>query len=600
MEVAQVNIPVAILIWLMIYPMMVQVDFSSIRKAGKNTKGLVVTLTINWLIKPFTMAIFAVIFLKYLFSAFINPSLSNEYVAGAILLGAAPCTAMVFVWSYLTKGDPAYTLIQVAVNDLVILIAFVPIVKFLLGVNQITVPYDTLIYSTIFFVVIPLVTGYISRKYLLKTKGTAWFENVFLKALKPVTIFGLLFTLIILFAFQGHVMLQNPLHIFLIGVPLTVQTYFIFFLGYLWAKKWHLKQSIAAPAAMIGASNFFELSVALAISIFGLKSGAVLATVVGVLVEVPIMLSLVKFSNITAKKFDLKSKLIAQLPPIEKKHPLWEKMVIATDLSEASDKIISYIVLYGRFLPKEAKLVHVISVESAGGLEKILKKKEKSIIEKQEKELKAAGIVTSYDLSYGIPFVEINRIIADEGYKLLVLSAYNKQRAKILLGSISDSIISNIKIPTLLIKCPEFKSDVCRSFSVGGNILFPTDFSDNALTAFEVMVNVASQLNSKVTLYHVHGGFFHRIPMSERNKRKRLAVFEKVLSDYGIKEVKTKISKGNLKTTLIREINSNRYDLVIMGTRGKSLSEGILISDIAHAVAWKSNTSILFVPYIKS
>lgn len=304
LEISQVNIPIAILIWLMIYPMMVQIDFSSIVRVGKKPKGLTVTLLVNWLIKPFTMAFFAVIFLKYVFSAFIEPALAKEYIAGAILLGAAPCTAMVFVWSYLTKGDPAHTLVQVAVNDLVILIAFVPIVKFLLGVNQITVPYDTLIYSTILFVVVPLTGGYLSRVYLLQRKGKAWFEKVFLKALKPVTILGLLLTLVILFAFQGNIILGNPFHILLIAVPLTIQTYFIFFVGYWWSRKWKLTHYIASPAALIGASNFFELAVAVAISLFGLKSGAALATVVGVLTEVPIMLSLVKFSNKTRHWFD--------------------------------------------------------------------------------------------------------------------------------------------------------------------------------------------------------------------------------------------------------------------------------------------------------
>ncbi len=314
LELSQVNIPVAILIWLMIYPMMVQIDFSSIVRVGKKPKGLAVTLIVNWLIKPFTMAIFAVIFFKYVFAAFINPVLAKEYIAGAILLGAAPCTAMVFVWSYLTKGNPAHTLVQVAVNDLVILVAFVPIVKFLLGVNEITVPYDTLIYSTILFVVVPLTGGYLSRIYLLKRKGAEWFEHVFLKALKPVTIMGLLLTLVILFAFQGNIILGNPLHILLIAVPLTIQTYFIFFIGYWWSKKWRLPHAIASPAAMIGASNFFELAVAVAISLFGLKSGAALATVVGVLTEVPIMLSLVKFSNKTRHWFEPKKEKVAQQP----------------------------------------------------------------------------------------------------------------------------------------------------------------------------------------------------------------------------------------------------------------------------------------------
>ena len=303
LEVAHVNIPVAILIWLMIYPMMLQIDFSSIVNVAKKPKGLTVTLVVNWLIKPFTMALFAFIFFKHIFGAFINPVLAKEYIAGAILLGTAPCTAMVFVWSYLTKGNPAHTLVQVAVNDLVILFAFVPIVKFLLGVNQITVPYDTLIYSVVLFVVIPLAGGYISRVQLIKHKGVEWFENVFLKILKPVTVFGLLLTLIIIFAFQGKTILTNPFHIILIAVPLSIQTYFIFAVGYFWSKKWRLTHDIASPAALIGASNFFELSVAVAISLFGLKSGATLVTVVGVLTEVPIMLSLVNFSNKTRRWF---------------------------------------------------------------------------------------------------------------------------------------------------------------------------------------------------------------------------------------------------------------------------------------------------------
>jgi ACR3 family arsenite transporter len=298
-EIARVNIPVAILIWMMIFPMMVQIDFSSIIQAGKRPKGLTLTLIINWLVKPFTMAAISVLFIRHIFSSFISPDLANQYIAGAILLGAAPCTAMVFVWSYLTKGNPAYTLVQVAVNDLVILAAFIPIVGFLLGINGITIPYDTLLYSVIFFVVVPLTMGYIARIYLLKRKGSEWFEKVFLKILKPVTVIGLLLTLVILFAFQGEIILNNPFHILLIAIPLIFQTYFIFGLAYYWAKKWRISHDIASPAALIGASNFFELAVAVAISLFGLSSGAALATVVGVLTEVPVMLSLVAFSNRT-------------------------------------------------------------------------------------------------------------------------------------------------------------------------------------------------------------------------------------------------------------------------------------------------------------
>ncbi|MGO1370115.1 ACR3 family arsenite efflux transporter, partial [Senegalia sp. (in: firmicutes)] len=262
-----------------------------------------VTCVTNWLIKPFTMYLIATFFLKVVFKAWIGPDLANEYLAGAVLLGAAPCTAMVFVWSHLTKGDPAYTLVQVAVNDIILLLAFTPIVAFLLGVSNVIVPYDTLILSVVLFVVIPLLGGYLSRKYIIKNKGLDYFENVFLKKFDNTTIVGLLLTLIIIFSFQGEIILNNPVHIVLIAVPLIIQTFLIFFIAYLWAKTWKLKHNIAAPAAMIGASNFFELAVAVAISLFGLQSGATLATVVGVLVEVPVMLALVKIANGTSGWF---------------------------------------------------------------------------------------------------------------------------------------------------------------------------------------------------------------------------------------------------------------------------------------------------------
>ncbi|GAA0124982.1 ACR3 family arsenite efflux transporter [Clostridium sp. CTA-19] len=298
-EYYNVSIPVAILIWLMIYPMMLKIDFNSIVDVTKKPKGLVVTCVTNWLIKPFTMYFIAAFFLKVVFKGFIPENLATEYLAGAVLLGAAPCTAMVFVWSYLTKGDPAYTLVQVAVNDLIILIAFAPIVAFLLGVSDVTVPYGTLILSTILFVVIPLTAGYLTRKYVVRNKGIEYFNNIFLKKFDNITIIGLLLTLIIIFSFQGEIILNNPFHILLIAVPLTIQTFLIFTIAYGWAKLWKLPHSVAAPAGMIGASNFFELAVAVAISLFGLKSGATLATVVGVLTEVPIMLTLVKIANNT-------------------------------------------------------------------------------------------------------------------------------------------------------------------------------------------------------------------------------------------------------------------------------------------------------------
>ena len=303
-EYAQVSIPVAILIWLMIYPMMLKIDFSSIVEATKKPKGLTVTCVTNWLIKPFTMYVIAWFFLKVVFKPFIPDLLATDYLAGAVLLGAAPCTAMVFVWSYLTDGDAAYTLVQVAVNDLILLVAFTPIVAFLLGVSNVSVPYDTLFLSVILFVVIPLTGGYLSRTYIIKNKGLDYFENVFLKKFNNITIIGLLLTLVIIFSFQGEVIMNNPIHIALIAIPLTIQTFLIFVIAYGWSKAWKLPHNIASPAAMIGASNFFELAVAVAISLFGLQSGATLATVVGVLVEVPVMLALVRIANNTKHWFD--------------------------------------------------------------------------------------------------------------------------------------------------------------------------------------------------------------------------------------------------------------------------------------------------------
>jgi len=297
LNLATVNIPVAILVWLMIFPMMVQIDFSSIKDVGRNPRGLALTLIVNWLIKPFSMAFFAWIFFDKIYGAFLTPDLASEYIAGAILLGAAPCTAMVFVWSYLTKGDPEYTLVQVAINDLVLLVAFIPIVKFLLGVTSVVIPVDTLVSSVVIFVVIPLAAGFIVNKTLIRSHGKDWFEQSFLPKLKPVSIIALLSTLILLFAFQGEKIIENPIHIVLIAIPLIIQTYFIFFAAWIVGKKMTLPHCILSPGSMIGASNFFELAVAVAIALFGLNSGAALVTVVGVLIEVPIMLSLVHLSN---------------------------------------------------------------------------------------------------------------------------------------------------------------------------------------------------------------------------------------------------------------------------------------------------------------
>ena len=302
-EYAKVSIPMAILIWLMIYPMMMKVNFQSIKNVGRNPKGLFVTWITNWLIKPFTMYGIASLFFFGIFKAFIAPELATEYLAGAVLLGAAPCTAMVFVWSTLTKGDPAYTVVQVATNDLIILVAFVPIVKFLLGVSNVTVPWDTLFLSVILFVVIPLAGGMLTRSLVIKNHGSDYFENRFVKKFDGVTTIGLLLTLVLIFAFQGKIILENPLHIVLIAVPLVLQTFLIFAIAYTTCYLLKLPHRIAAPAGMIGASNFFELAVAVAIALFGTTSPAALATTVGVLTEVPVMLLLVRLANRTRDRF---------------------------------------------------------------------------------------------------------------------------------------------------------------------------------------------------------------------------------------------------------------------------------------------------------
>lgn len=298
-EYEQISIPIAVLIWLMIYPMMMKVDFESIRNVGKNPRGLYVTWVVNWLIKPFTMYAIAALFFMVIFKPWIAPELARDYLAGAVLLGAAPCTAMVFVWSHLTKGNPAYTVVQVATNDLIILVAFVPIVKFLLGISDVSVPWSTLIWSVVLFVVIPLAGGVLTRHWVIKHRGITYFNEVFLPKFNHATIAGLLLTLVMIFSFQGEVILGNPWHILLIAIPLTLQTFLIFFAAYWPCRKLKLPHDVAAPAGMIGASNFFELSVAVAIAVFGAASPVALATIVGVLVEVPVMLILVKIANRT-------------------------------------------------------------------------------------------------------------------------------------------------------------------------------------------------------------------------------------------------------------------------------------------------------------
>ena len=303
MQIAGISIPIAILIWIMIYPMMIKVDFQSIRQIKDNPKGLFLTWIVNWLIKPFTMYLLGSFFLFYVFKSFIPQNLARQYLAGAVLLGAAPCTAMVFVWSTLTHGRAAYTVVQVATNDCIILFAFVPIVKFLLGVSKVSVPYSTLFVSIFLFVVIPLAGGILTRVIMVKKKGKDYLENVFIHKFDYVTTVGLLLTLVLIFTSQSAVIISNPIHIILIAIPLIIQTFLIFFIAYLSAKAIHLPFDIAAPAGMIGASNFFELAVAVAIALFGTTSPAALATTVGVLTEVPVMLTLVHIANNTQNWF---------------------------------------------------------------------------------------------------------------------------------------------------------------------------------------------------------------------------------------------------------------------------------------------------------
>lgn len=302
LEYASVNLVVAALIWAMVYPMMVAVDFSALGRVGERPKGLVITVVVNWLIKPFTMAALGVLFFNHVFADLIDPADAAQYIAGLILLGAAPCTAMVFVWSQLTKGDPNYTLVQVSLNDVIMVFAFAPIVALLLGVTELSVPWETLVLSVVLYVVLPLAAGAVTRARLMRQGGAAAVAG-FTARIKPASVLGLLLTVVLLFGFQGNVILENPFLILLLATPILIQSYGIFAIAYFWAWRWRVPHNVAAPCALIGTSNFFELAVAVAIGLFGLNSGAALVTVVGVLVEVPVMLSLVWFANRTRERF---------------------------------------------------------------------------------------------------------------------------------------------------------------------------------------------------------------------------------------------------------------------------------------------------------
>lgn len=303
LEYAHVNLVVAIFIWVMIYPMMIQIDFAAIKQVGQRPKGLFLTIIVNWLIKPFTMAALGWLFFRVIFAGLLDPATATEYIAGMILLGVAPCTAMVFVWSQLVRGNANYTLVQVSVNDVIMIFAFAPIAGFLLGIADIQVPWETLLLSVVLYVVLPLIAGVLTRQFLLRRSGEAGVER-YVQRLKPLSVSGLLAIVVLLFGFQAEVILQQPFHILLIAIPLLIQSYGIFFIAYFAARRLRLTYDIAAPACMISTSNFFELAVAVAVSLFGLHSGAALATVVGVLVEVPVMLSLVAFANRTRHWFE--------------------------------------------------------------------------------------------------------------------------------------------------------------------------------------------------------------------------------------------------------------------------------------------------------
>jgi len=301
---SQINVPIAVLIWLMIIPMMMKVDFTAIRNVGKRPRGLLVTLFVNWLVKPFSMALIAWLFFRHVFAAWIAPAEADQYIAGAIILAAAPCTAMVFVWSYLTDGDPAYTLVQVSVNDLIMLVLFAPLVRFLVsGASSLTVPFIVLLYSVVAFIVIPLVAGSSLRAWFIRRRGAEWFEGTLLPRFSPVTILALLATLVLIFAFQADNITGKSLHVLLIAVPILIQVYFNSSLTYGLMRLFRVPYAVAAPGALIGASNFFELAVATAIALFGPGSGAALATVVGVLIEVPVMLSVCSVCNRTRHWF---------------------------------------------------------------------------------------------------------------------------------------------------------------------------------------------------------------------------------------------------------------------------------------------------------
>ena len=463
-EYAKVSIPIAVLIWLMIYPMMMKVDFASIKNVGKNPTGLYVTWVVNWLIKPFTMFGIAAFFFYIVFKSLISPELAKAYLAGAVLLGAAPCTAMVFVWSHLTRGNPAYTVVQVATNDLIILIAFTPIVALLLGVGGISIPWNTLLLSVFLFVVIPLAGGITTRHLVIKNRGEDYFNKSFIPKFNNVTIGGLLLTLVLIFSFQGDIILGNPLHILLIAVPLVIQTFLIFFIGYLSSQKLKLSHDVAAPAGMIGASNFFELSVAVAITLFGASSPAVLATIVGVLVEVPVMLVLVKIANRTTSWFPAQAsvKREREISPVKAYEPLarggfGDHVLFATDFSEMAANAFTCIEQLVAQGARKVTLVHVqdkteLEQHLMGRLEEFNAQDRGRLESLKQTLLNKGASQVEIEVCYGVPFQEITRLIKERNVRLVVMGMQGRGFAgEFFLGSVSHNVARHSVAPLLLI-----------------------------------------------------------------------------------------------------------------------------------------------------
>lgn len=603
---AEVSIPIAILIWFMIYPMMVQIDFGSILRAGRQGKGLTITVVTNWLIKPFTMLAFAWLFLRVIFAPFIEQGLATEYVAGAIILGAAPCTAMVFVWSYLTRGNPAYTLVQVALNDLILLVAFAPIVIILLGISDIVVPFDTVLLSVVLYIVIPLAAGYISRIYLIRSRGIDWFDNVFLKRLGPLTIIGLLLTLVLLFSFQGDVIINNPLHILLIAIPLTIQTFFIFSLAYGWAKLWRVPHDIAAPAALVGASNFFELAVATAIVLFGLTSGAVLATVVGVLVEVPVMLTLVGIANRTRRHFPG----VAAMPEIEmeRERPPFARAVLGVDFAPATEPLVACMPELTQLGVAEITFVHVIDVDypRAPEMEHV------AHYERRLREVAAPvgerGLTTHTRVRWGDPTVEILSVAREQQASLVVLgSVGHSVFREVVLGSVAAEVAQRATLPVLLLPVEagvqngEQRCRVVVDRSIVEQLLYPTDFSDVAGLAFDHVSRLANRAR-QITLLHVRDmarAAPHQRGHGEERDRADQARLERLAADLAGRtdaRITVRIEHGEPGPTIVEVAHAIGASLLLMGGQGQSFLGRAFLGSVSRHVVRNAHLPVLLVP----